>query len=272
MVNKAGSARQQQGDGMKTGDVKRYPPKGGPSFIAPALWGSAGGNSLHALTDEQRAEIAAIASLVRFQQGEKIYREGDRADAVFNITVGVAKSYKSLPGLRQHIVGFLFRDDLIGLATEGRYVNCVEAVTVVCAYRIPVTALETVLRKDPDLEFYIICKICHQLSEAQHHAFLLSRHHAVAKLALFLKMLEHYQAARGEVTGEIYFPMSRSDIGDYIGISPEAVSRSFRALSTRGVIAFRNRRHVKIVDHAQLDHIASESEAPGLRQHQAASD
>jgi len=54
--------------------------------------------------------------------------------------------------------------------------------------------------------------------------------------------------------------MSRSDIGNYIGISLEAVSRSFRALSSRGVIAFRNRRHVKIIDRAGLNDIASESE------------
>jgi len=54
--------------------------------------------------------------------------------------------------------------------------------------------------------------------------------------------------------------MSRSDIGNYIGISLEAVSRSFRALSNRGVIAFRNRRHVKIIDRAGLNDIASESE------------
>jgi CRP-like cAMP-binding protein len=250
-------------------NVNFYSPKGGPSFVAPPLWGAASGNSRHVLTDETRAQLAAISSLVRFRKGEEIYAEGDRADAVFNIITGVVRSYRSLPNARRHILGFLFRDDLIGLAEEGRYVNSAEAVTAVCGYRIPVTALEAKLRKDSGLGFQIICKLCHELREAQCHAFLLSRRHAVGRLGLFLQMLENYQTARSEGAGEIYLPMSRSDIGNYIGISLEAVSRSFRALSSRGVIAFRNRRHVKIIDRAGLNDIASESEMPRLPRRRA---
>jgi CRP-like cAMP-binding protein len=241
-------------------NVTLYPPKGGPSIVAPALWSPAIGDPSHVLADETRAQLAAISSIVRFRKGEMIYAEGDRAVAVFNISTGVAKSYKSLPGVRRHIVGFLFPHDLFGLAEEGRYVDSAEAATSVCGYRIPVTALEARLRKDPSLEFHIICKLCHELCEAQRHAFVLSRHRALTKIGLFLQMLETYQAARGEGVEEIYLPMSRSDIGDYIGISLEAVSRSFRALSARGVIVFRNHRHVKIIDHRQFNDIASESE------------
>ena len=86
-------------------------------------------------------------------------------------------------------------------------------------YRIPVTALDAKLRKDSGLDFQIICKLCHELREAQCHAFLLSRRHAVGRLGLFLQMLENSQIVRGEGAGEIYLPMSRSDIGNYIGIS-----------------------------------------------------
>jgi CRP/FNR family transcriptional regulator len=216
------------------------------------------------LTDEQRAQIAGISSLVRFQKEQEIYRQGDCADAVFNIVTGVVKSYRSLPDARRHIVGFLFPDDLIGLAEEGFYVNSAKAVTVVSGYRIPATALEARLRKDAGLEFHILCKLCHELREAQHHAFILSRHGAPAKIALFLQTLENYQAARGEGAEELYLPMSRSDIGDYVGMSLEAVSRSFRALASEGVIAFRNRRHVKIIDRPRLNNIASENKRSGL--------
>jgi CRP/FNR family transcriptional regulator len=222
------------------------------------------------LTDEYRAQMADISSLVRFQRGEEIYREGTSADAVFNIITGVVKSCRALPGARRHILGFLFPGDLIGLAQDGRYVNCAKAATAVSTYRIPVRALETRLRKDPDLEFHVICKLCQELCEAQHHGFLLSDHSALAKIGLFLLMLERLQAARGEGGAEIYLPMSRSDIGDYIDVSLEAVSRSFRALSTRGVIAFRNHRHVKIIHREQLNNIASESKTRRPRRHRAA--
>ena len=216
------------------------------------------------LSDEQRDQIAGISSLVRFHKGEEIYRQGGCADAVFNIITGVVKSYRSLPNARQHIVGFLFPDDLIGLAEEGLYVNSAAAVTAVSGYRIPAAALEARLRKDADLEFQIICKLCHELRETQRHAFVVSRHGAMAKIGLFLQMLENYQAERCEGVGELYLPMSRTDIGDYVGISLEAVSRSFRILASQGVISFRNHRHVKIIDRSRLNNIASENERSGL--------
>jgi CRP-like cAMP-binding protein len=235
----------------------------GPSIIATNLWGPVGEKPGRVLTEEERAQLAVISSVVRFSKGTVIYREGDHAGAVFNLVVGVVKSFKTLPDGSRHIVGFLFPDDLVGLAEEGRYVNSTEAVTAVTAYRIPTTALEAKLRREPRLEFHVICKLCHELREAQRHAFLLSQRHAVAKVGLFLQMLESYQAARDESTEEVYLPMSRSDIAAYIGTSLEAVSRSFRELVRRGVIAFRNPRHLKIISRTDLEAVATHSKAPG---------
>ena len=243
-------------------------PGHGPSIAAIALWDASGGKRMPLLTDEERAQLAVISSVVRFKKGSRICREAARADAVFNITSGVVKSFRTLRDGTEHIAAFLFPDDLIGLAKNGRYMNSAAAVTAVTGYRIPVAALETRIQKDPGLEFHVICKLCHELREAQRHAFLLSKHHAVAKVALFLQMLENYESARGGSTTEIYLPMSRSDIGDYIGMSLETVSRSFRALTSQGVITVRDRRHVKINSHTQLEDIALRSdkrELPGRR-------
>jgi CRP/FNR family transcriptional regulator, anaerobic regulatory protein len=70
-------------------------------------------------------------------------------------------------------------------------------------------------------------------------------------------LLEHYQTARGESTNELYLPMSRSDVADYVGLSLEALSRSFRTLASRGVLSCRDKRIVKIVDRDQLDTLAA---------------
>jgi CRP/FNR family transcriptional regulator, anaerobic regulatory protein len=239
-------------------------PGGGPSLAAAALWDSSGGRRVHLLTDEERARLAAISTVVRFRRGEKLYAEGDRADFVFNIISGVVKSYKVLPDTGEYIVGFLFPDDVIGLAEEGHYVNSAEAVTPVTGYRMPASVLQTRLPRDPSLEFHIICKLCHELREAQRHAFLLRTHRALPKIARFLLMLDGNQVARGETTEEVYLPMTRSDIGDYICMSAEAVSRSFRNLASQGVISIRNRRYVKIINRAQLERVSSESPTPDL--------
>jgi hypothetical protein len=72
---------------------------------------------------------------------------------------------------------------------------------------------------------------------------------------MFLQQLEHLQAARGERTVDIYLPMSRSGIGEYVGISLEDVSRAFRSLSVQGIIKCLDRRHLKILDRAAFEAI-----------------
>jgi len=226
--------------------------------MVPALWAS-GENSGCPLTAEEQALLAVISTVVRFRRGEQIYAEGDRADAVFNIITGVVKSCKTLPDGRQHIAGFLFADDLIGLAQNGVYVNSAEAVTTATLYRIPRAPLEARLRNYPDLDFQVISKLCHELREAQRHAVLLSEQHAIAKVGLSLQMLETHQAARGESMGEVYLQMTRRDVAAYVGITPETVTRSLRDLVNRGAITFRDRRHVQIINRARLEAAISDT-------------
>jgi CRP-like cAMP-binding protein len=224
----------------------------GPSIAAVALWGSSKGQKAQLFTEEERARLSLIASIARFKKGAQIYREGTHADAMFTIVSGVVKVCKTAPDGTDHVGAFLFPDDLFGLAEEGKYASSARAITDVTLYRLPVSALENRLRRDAGLDFQVICKLCHELRQAQRHAFILSRRNAVAKLAMFCQLLEEYQAARGGTAGELYLPMSRSDVADYVGLSPEAVSRSFRALASRGVITLRN-KYLRIKDRAQLE-------------------
>jgi CRP-like cAMP-binding protein len=234
------------------------PPGRGPTIMVPGLW-AAGENSGRPLTTEEQALLAVISTVVRFKRRERIYAEGDRAYAVFNIINGVVKSCQTLPDGREHIVSFLFADDLIGLAQNGVYLNSAEAVTAATLYRIPTAPLEARLRNHPGLDFQVISKLCHELREAQRHAVLLSQQHAIAKVGLFLQMLETHQAARGESIGEVYLQMTRRDIASYVGITPEAVTRSLRDLVNRGAITLRDRRHVQIINRARLEAAISQA-------------
>jgi CRP/FNR family transcriptional regulator len=76
---------------------------------------------------------------------------------------------------------------------------------------------------------------------------------------MFLQLLEQLQTARGERTTEIYLPMDRSDIGEYVGMTLAAVSRAFRTLTARGIVKVRERRHVRIVDRGAFEKIAGEA-------------
>jgi CRP-like cAMP-binding protein len=236
----------------------------GPAVRAIDPWISSTGKMRQLLSDEERARLAVIASIVRFKKGAEIYREGHRADAIFNIISGVVKAYRKGRGHSEHITAFLFPDDLLGLSEEGRYTNSAGAITPVTAFQIPVSALRSRMSKDASLEFHVICKLCQELRQAQRHAFLLARRQALPKVVMFLQLFEQLQAARGESTTEIYLPMSRSDIGEYVGMSLEAVSRAFHSLAARGIIKSRDRRHLKIIDRTAFENVADDVSYPRL--------
>ena len=232
--------------------------RSGPSILTVDPWvpGDRSKGRMHqVLSDEERAQLATIASVVRFKKGAKIYRNGQQARALFNVISGVVKVYTGND--TDHIAAFLFPGDLFGLSEEGTYTNSVEAVTPVTAYQLPTSALRGRLSKDAILEYHVICKLCQDLRYSQRHAFLVAQRHADSKIATFLQMLEQLQVARGEDTGEIRIPMDRSDIGEYVGMSLSAVSRSFASLASRGIIKTKNRHYLNIVDRDAFEMIVA---------------
>jgi CRP/FNR family transcriptional regulator, anaerobic regulatory protein len=240
----------------------RSSPPGGPAIRAADPWlprNPSAGKLQQLLSDEERAQLATIASIVRFKKGEKIYSDGEPAEAIFNIISGIVKAYKTARDGSEHIAAFLYPQDLFGLSEEGRYTNSAKALTPVTAYSLPTAALRRRLSKDAGLEFHVIAKLCHELRQAQHHALLLAQKHALSKLAIFLQLQEHLQAVRGESTAEIYLPMDRSNIAEYVGMSLAAVSRGFRTLVTRRIVKVRDRRHVTIINREAFEKLAADA-------------
>ncbi len=240
------------------------------SALGPAIRGIdpwASGNSSRGemkqlLSEAERTRLANIASIVRFAKGAEIYHADDTADAAFNVVSGVVKAFRTASDGSEHIAAFLFPGDVFGLSAEGRYVNSTKAITSLVAYQFSVSTLRDSLSKDAGLEFHVICKLFQELRQTQRHAFLLSQRRALSKLAMFLQMLEQLQTARGESTAEIYLPMGRSEIGEYVAMSLGAVSRGFHILTRRGVISSRDRRHLKIVDRTAFERLAADPYGP----------
>ena len=103
----------------------------GPAIYAVDPWapGNDPQRARHQLlSDDERAELAKVASIVRFKKGEQICNEGDTADAVFNVVSGIVASYRTLAN-SEHVASFLYPGDLFGLSEEGRYTNGTRAAT-----------------------------------------------------------------------------------------------------------------------------------------------
>jgi CRP-like cAMP-binding protein len=178
-----------------------------PSISAIPFREISNGALVPLLGERERSLLASIASSARFGRRNTIYREGDPADCVYNIVEGVAKTFRTLPDGTRHIAGFHFADDLIGLGEEGIYVNQAEAVTPVAAYRLPLAALENLVRSDPSLDFDLLLKLSHEIREAQRHALILVRRDAVGKIAMFIEMVRRLEVARGSAANEISLPI-----------------------------------------------------------------
>jgi CRP/FNR family transcriptional regulator len=207
------------------------------------------------LSDDERAQVAKIATIVHFKKGELIYQEGDAADAAFNIISGVVTAFRIISDA-EHVLSFLYPGDLFGLSEEGRYSNSIEAATAVVAYKMPLPAVRRMLDKNADLDVDVIIKLCEELREAQRHAVLLAQKRATTRLAMFLDLQEHLQAARGESVSEIHLPMDRSSIAAYLGLTLAAVGRAFRTLTSKKIVSYRNLHYVTVVDRDAFNKLA----------------
>jgi CRP/FNR family transcriptional regulator, anaerobic regulatory protein len=220
---------------------------------------SAAGVATQLLTERHRQNLVGLATPLNVPRRTIVYRQDTLARSIFMIADGVVKSYRDLTSGKRRILAFLFPGDVFGLAEKGQFVNTTQTVTRATIYRIPVDALKDLLRRDPDLQFRFLCKVTHQLREAQRHTILVSGHTAAGKIALFLKMLErdgHWHPDHSAPRC-IAMPMTRADIADYLGMSAEAVSRCTSRLVRRGIVAFPDRHRVRILNPAELDRLAS---------------
>ena len=211
-----------------------------------------GAGLVELLSDSQRELLASMATVQHYTKRSVIYRAGAVADAIYIISEGVIKSYRDLASGRRRIAAFLFARDMFGLAKSGHYVNTTQAVTPTTVYRLDVTSLTEAFRLDSELELRFLCKVVHELREAQHHTIIVTHRRATARLAMLLHMLEK---GASEPTGDtgVPIPMTRSDMADYLGLSLEAVVRASRRLERQGIIEFPDRHHARILDRQRFD-------------------
>ncbi len=242
-------------------DDKQRRQEGKADLPGPTLRGlplaSAGGTA-QLLTDHQREQLLRIAVHEEVCARAIIYRARAAATDVFICHEGVLKSFREMRSGARRITAFLFPSDLFGLADQHGYLNTIQAITAASVYRISRTVLVDLLRRDAELEFKFVCKLTHELRVAQRSALTVGRRDAIGRVATFVTTLQQHLSLQAK-PGHISLPMKRSEIADYLALSPEAVSRATRRLVWSGVLAFDGRSMVHVVDQNRLDEIVANS-------------
>jgi len=204
------------------------------------------------LNDEQLNRFTDMVQDIHVAPGQSLFYEGDPAEHIFVIREGCARVCKLLADGRRMITGFLFPSDIVGFADDGQYSYGGEAITAVTACRMPRKRLFDYFDTYPVLERRMLEIATNELAASQDQMLLLGRKSAIEKLASFLHVLLRRHERRGAGGDLVFLPMSRSDIGDHLGLTTESVSRCFTQLRMLGVIRLDSAQKVAIADREAL--------------------
>jgi len=214
-------------------------------------------NFCAALEPHEITELTRILTEAEVPAHGTLFREGEPADYVMNITRGAVKLYKLLADGRRQILGFRFAGDFIGLTAGAEYAYSAEALTETRLCRFARRKLDALRERMRRIDKRLLELSIDELTATQEQLVLLGRKHAEEKLVSFLLLLGQAQVRRGEPGEPIALPMNRSDIADYLGLTIETVSRSFTALRKRGLIALDDTTHVRVLDRRALENMAA---------------
>lgn len=211
-------------------------------------------------------EIGKIDSLVtervRLKKGDALYRQGDTLTAVYGIKFGTLKTEYTLPDGREQITGFHLPGEMLGLDGIGnnQYQSNAIALEDSEACVVKFNEFEILARQIPSLQHQFHRILSKELTQDQRHLLSLGSLRAEERLASFLLNFSDRLAARGYSPSEYHLRMSREEIGSYLGIQLETVSRLFSRFTESGLIQIKQ-RHIKLIDMDGLLELAGKSRA-----------
>ena len=204
---------------------------------------------------EQLDRLIVVRRSLR--RGQALFRSGDPFRALHAVRSGFFKSSVSSPEARHQVTGFQMAGDLLGLEGIGSGAHLCEAVALedsqVCV--IPYQELETLTRASPGLQRAFHRILSREIVRDQGALMLAGGLRAEERLAAFLLHLAQRHAVRGFSTSALVLRMSRAEIGSYLGLTLETVSRAFSRLQADGLLEVRQRA-VRLLDAAALRRLA----------------
>jgi CRP/FNR family transcriptional regulator len=164
-----------------------------------------------------------------------LFDAGEPVTRFHKVVSGVLARSIALPKGRRQIVDFLFPGDICGLVqSNGCHIFDCEAITDATTWAVDARFLHKLTGASPDVA--IEDKVKRALKRMDEHLVVVGKLGTAERLLHFLHWLEEAYAERGLSTHPLALPMSRSDIGDYLGMQLETVSRAFGTLRKRGLV------------------------------------
>lgn len=194
-----------------------------------------------------------VAKRRRVKQGEHLFSSGDHFTSLYAIRTGFFKTCLIAENGLEQVTGFQMAGEIVGLDGIVSDVHSCSAVALedadVCV--MPFDTVEAMSREFPVLQRHVHKIMSKEIVRENAVMMLLGNMRAEERIAAFLINLVQRLHARGFSEKELLLRMTREEIGNYLGMKLETVSRTFSKFSDEGIIDV-NMRHIKILDSAAL--------------------
>lgn len=191
--------------------------------------------------------------------GEHLFFEGDARAHVFVVKSGWVKLYRTLIDGQRQVVGFANAGSILGLESDADHSNACQAVTDVTVRLIPIGQIAEICVSNGALAQQLLGQLGRQLGAAQAQLATIGAQSAQQKLASFLiSMSDLCDASSGE---SFRLPMRRGEMGEFLGLRLETVSRQMGEFQRRGWIRMASLYSCRVVRRDVLEALALGGEA-----------
>lgn len=183
------------------------------------------------------------------QKGQHLYREGDDFQSVYAVRSGTLKAYKNTDDGKEQVTGFYFPGEILGMdgISNNAHASSAKTLETSAVCEIPFTSLEKLSTLMPQLQRHFFQLMSREITEDQVLITLLSKNSADERVAALLLSISSRNARRKLSATQFRLPMSRVDIGNYLGLTVETVSRVFSRMQKMEVLLVDN-KEIEILD------------------------
>ena len=199
-----------------------------------------------------------VAVRRKVKRGTTLFRNGETFTALYAIRTGFFKTSVTTEDGRDQVTGFQMAGEIIGLDGIVNDRHSCDAIALedaeVCV--MPYSSLEDLSREVTALQHHVHKVMSREIVREHGVMLLLGSMRAEERLAAFLLNLVQRLHARGFSPLELVLRMTREEIGSYLGLKLETVSRTFSKFSEDGIVEVKQ-RHIRILDTDALKRIVN---------------
>ena len=207
------------------------------------------------LSANELEQVMALGQLQKMDPGQEIVRQLTPAEAVFLSCAGTVMVERNALNERRQVIAFLRRGDYLGFTATTRYLYSATALEPCVMLKFPRKKFIALCDEIPGLKENLAHINNTVLASLLDHLFAIGQKRAHERLA-FLIYQFYLRDGSPESGSAIQLPMSRTDIGDYLGLTLETTSRAFSRLRKEGIISTPDHHSVVIEQQEQLEDLA----------------